>query len=663
MVSATTVTRTIGPHSIEAEISVLGAAIQDREALRKAGEILRPGDFYLDTHRNVFSACLDLFERNEPVDLVTLANELMRRKQLEEIIGPNGTAGTSALSALVDAVPTAANVAFHANIVRELVAKRQLLQVCLQTVERIRGNGTDAGDLTDLRQAIARLDGTQDQTAPPSLAWPTLDPAALYGLAGKIVRAVEPYSEADPAGILVHVLVPYGSMLGRGPHFRVAHTRHWTNLFAVCVGATASGGRKGESWSEPGNLCHRADETWRRRCVKHGGLSSGEGLIYHVRDATYRTEAVKQKGRPTGETETVLVDEGVADKRLLILESEFASVLKVGARDGNILSPILRQAWDGVDVLSPLIKTSPTTATGAHISLVGHITPTELLRLLTETETANGWANRFLWVCVRRSKELPEGPAAPDELMRPLAGQLTDAVNFARSVGEIKRDKQARDLWHAVYSDLSAARAGLVGAICGRAEAQTMRLAMLYALLDRSPTIRVEHLSAALALWRYAEASIKFIFSDKLGDPVADTILTALRERPEGMTRTEINDLFGGHRRREVITQAIDRLARAGLVRWEKTSTGGRPTERWYAVSACGKRGQSGKSGGHGGTYSASSAFSAPKGTVEPGPTIQLDHPGDELRPPPEGYDKGPQAGANVEEAPAEEEVWDLLSY
>src|SRR5271157_3273962 len=90
----------IPPQNIEAEISVLGAVLQDPQALLKAMEVLRPADFYKDAHRKIFSACTDLFERNEPVDLVTLANDLMRRKQLEEV------GGASALSSLVDQVPT-----------------------------------------------------------------------------------------------------------------------------------------------------------------------------------------------------------------------------------------------------------------------------------------------------------------------------------------------------------------------------------------------------------------------------------------------------------------------------------------------------------------------------------------------------------------------------
>ena len=88
-------------------------------------------------------------------------------------------------------------------------------------------------------------------------------------------------------------------------------------------------------------------------------------------------------------------------KRLAVAEGEFANVLKVMAREGNTLSPVLRSAWDYGNLRS-MTKNSEARATGAHISIIGHITKDELRRLLTETEQANGFGNRFLWLAVRR---------------------------------------------------------------------------------------------------------------------------------------------------------------------------------------------------------------------------------------------------------------------
>src|SRR5207247_3820982 len=108
------------------------------------------------------------------------------------------------------------------------------------------------------------------------------------------------------------------------------------------------------------------------------------------------------------EDQMVVTDQGVTDKRLLTYEPEFASTLKVAGRDGNTLSARIRLAFDLGDI-GTLTKNSPIKATNAHISLIGHVTKDELLRYLDSTEMANGFANRILWICVQRSKLLPEG--------------------------------------------------------------------------------------------------------------------------------------------------------------------------------------------------------------------------------------------------------------
>jgi hypothetical protein len=324
-----------------------------------------------------------------------------------------------------------------------------------------------------------------------------------------------------------------------------------------------------------------ADETWPDRIAS--GLTSGEGLIWQVRDPVERLEPVKEKGKITGYN-TVIADEGVADKRLLSFEGEFASVLQVLSREGNTLSAVIRNAWD-TGTLRTLTKNSPAVATGAHIAIIGHITKDELLRQLHRTEAGNGFANRFLWACVRRSKLLPEGGSLSDEALTALAGRVKEALAFARQIFELRRDQEARADWRAVYPALSEGRPGLLGAVTARGEAQVMRMALIYALLDQSSIIKGEHLRAALAVWEYCEASAEFIFGDRLGDPVADAILGALRQNPSGMTRTEIRDLFGRNYAAGRIDEALLTLANASRLVCRREETGGRPAERWFAVS------------------------------------------------------------------------------
>lgn len=432
-------------------------------------------------------------------------------------------------------------------------------------------------------------DGETEEWEMPATSWPDPPaPEAFYGLAGDIVRTIDPHTEADPIAILVQTLIAFGNVIGRAAHFVAEADKHYPNEFAVLVGSTAKG-RKGSSFGHVQRLFRLVNPEWEEKRVQFG-LSSGEGLIWAVRDPIEKTEPVyegKGRDRRVVGHETSIVDPGVEDKRLLVYEAEFASTLRVLQREGNTLSAIIRNAWDH-GRLQSLTKNSPAKATGAHISIIGHITKDELLRYLDTTEAGNGFGNRFLWLCVRRSKVLPEGGNLQDEDLYPLAERLRQAVEFAQSVGEMKRDEAARQLWWSVYPELSEGKPGLLGAMIARAEAHVMRLACLYALLDLSAVIREDHLRAALALWDYCERSARFIFGDALGDPMADEILRMLRDAyPEGLTRTEINNAFGRNKPAERIARSLNSLAANGLVYSQKAETEegkGRPRELWFAV-------------------------------------------------------------------------------
>ncbi|MGH7369562.1 MAG: replicative DNA helicase, partial [Candidatus Methylomirabilaceae bacterium] len=136
----------IPPHNLEAEMSVLGAILQSNEAFLKCLEFLRPEHFYRDAHRRIFAAAHGLFWRSEPVDLVTLTNELRRRGELEEV-------GSSAfLTSLVEAVATAANVSYHARIVRDKALLRQLVEVATAIV------GLGYADHEDAEQVLEQAE-------------------------------------------------------------------------------------------------------------------------------------------------------------------------------------------------------------------------------------------------------------------------------------------------------------------------------------------------------------------------------------------------------------------------------------------------------------------------------------------------------------------------
>jgi hypothetical protein len=400
--------------------------------------------------------------------------------------------------------------------------------------------------------------------APAPDAWPVLANAAYQGLAGEFVREVEPHTEADPISLLLQYLIFFGNAVGRGPHYMVESDRHCAHLNVVLVGQTGKA-RKGTSANRVLHIFRLADADWEADRVM-GGLSSGEGLIKEVRD-------------PDG------VDPGTDDKRLLILEPELAGALTAMRRPGNILSRVVREAWDGT-TLRTLVKNAPLRATGPHISIVGHITAEELRARLDSVSMANGLANRFLFACVRRARLLPNGGDLKEEVVQELARRTQEALVKARQILRVTMTEAADDAWARGYETLSADRPGLLGAILGRGEAQTIRLALAYALIDGSGQIDVEHLDAALAVWRYCEASAGQIFGGIIGDRVEAVLLSALRRAgPNGMTRTQIRDLLGRHHQKGEIDRALAMLHLAGTAaRVPSEANGGRPAELWMAI-------------------------------------------------------------------------------
>ena len=412
--------------------------------------------------------------------------------------------------------------------------------------------------------------------------WPAnLAKEAFYGLAGEIVELIAPQSESDPAALLSQFLVVFGNAAGRNPHSIVEADRHGVNAFLLIVGKTGKG-RKGTSLGHILRLFREADPNWFANNIK-SGLSSGEGLIYSVRDAIEIDNSARESGNSTRKVNSP--DMGIADKRLLLRESEFAGLLKIMSREGNTVSPVVRLAWDCGD-LQIVNKNSPIRASDAHISIIGHITGDELKRHLKDTEIANGFLNRFLLIGSQRSKLLPEGGAIPPAEFSRLAARLNECLANAAAIGLMVRCDEARELWRVEYSRLSADRAGLFGAVTSRAEAHVQRLSCIYALLDRSPVVEVHHLRAALAVWEYAENSAAFLFGRVLGDPIADELLRFIRETPNGVSQTAIRDHFARHNSKD-IHDKLHLLAGQGQISCEPSqSTGGRPAAIWRATKA-----------------------------------------------------------------------------
>jgi hypothetical protein len=394
--------------------------------------------------------------------------------------------------------------------------------------EALKKLGTEAARLAGLR--VVGSSGPSD--------WPSeMAPEAFVGPAGDFTRLLDPHTEADLAALLMNFLVAAGVLFGRDAWAKVEGREHYPAEFLLLVGQTGAG-RKGTASARSLSVMECVEDGFKHRVLS--GLSSGEGLIKGVKEG-----AVGADGQ----------------HRYLVMIPEFASLLNVMKREGNTMSAILREGWDG-NRLRVMTRKDPLDVDDVNLSVIAHVTPEELLNGLTATDRANGFGNRFLVCLVRRSKFLPEGGSDVD--LNGIVTRTNAAVQAAKGRGLVKRDDAARELWKDEYQRITRSRDGLRGALCGRAEAHVLRLSLIYALLDSSATIRPEHLQAALAVWDYCERSIEHIFGGATGDIEGDRIITALAGG--AMTMTDLRRIFNNHRDADWVLAKMGMLERAGKV-------------------------------------------------------------------------------------------------
>jgi hypothetical protein len=523
----------------------------------------------------------------------------------------------------------------------QLRAAGERLQLGVEEIERSIDQGLVEGErepyeLTD-RDAPTTPDPTKKGRSKPgdsfvrpyfAVSGTKPDPLgddAYHGLAGKLVRLIAPHSEAAAEALLIQLLTAIGNILGRAtPAIEIENAPHRGRLFSVIVGPTGKA-RKGTAWGRIKYVMRQVDPKWAEHRLRHGGLSSGEGLIQALRgpvpydledliralgqgdeegieemraDDTMSAllDAVEQLDKDAGvddflkaitDAEKEARDEAekrdpreLRDGRLLVLEAEFSRVLRVCKREHSITGAILRDLWDG-DQANVLTRQKPLAVSGAHLGIIAHITGAELRRELTDAELMNGFANRFLFVYVERSQLLPFGGQVPEQALVPLIDELAEVVAHEWGHETIILDSDAREIWPEQYARLNESRPGLYGSATDRGDTQVIRLALIYALLDRSRMIGIDHLRAALEVWRYCDDSARYLFGGRLGDRVAEFVLAELQASDQGyLDRIKIYDALQRRVTKREIDVALEHLEALGLIRRERIETGGRPKER-----------------------------------------------------------------------------------
>lgn len=376
------------------------------------------------------------------------------------------------------------------------------------------------------------------------------------GILGDITMAAAPTTEADPVGIYASLLAGTGAFIGPGPYVRIGNTRHPLLIWPLLLGRTGSG-RKGEATGTAEIFLRRAaPDTADRRTVS--GLSSGEGLIERIRDGD---------------------DPASQDKRLLVIEPEFTSVMARSRREGSTLAAVQRQAWDGRALT--VLNRQQLRASGSHVAIIGHITPQEFRLRLAEADMTGGTYNRYLPLFVERSRRLPIPEGVDENIVGRLSGRLYDGIDEAREVSAIQLAADAVKLWTGeLYDELTE------GDEEDRAEAEFTRRAAPYCLrvagllsaLDGRALIGADDLAAAAAVVRYSIASARYVLDRQARNPRLDRIRRAVDEAgAEGLARTEISGLFSRNLPKATLGELLAELVADEQYEETQKATRGRP--------------------------------------------------------------------------------------
>ncbi len=153
----------VPPQALEVEKSVLGAMMLDKEAVGISIENIDETIFYRDSHRNIFQAMVSLYDKNEPIDVITLSEELKKRNELEQV------GGTYYLTELAASVPSAANIEYHLNIIRDKSILRQLIVVCSSIIKSAYDESDNAEKILDI--AEGEVLGISQTTRQKSYEW------------------------------------------------------------------------------------------------------------------------------------------------------------------------------------------------------------------------------------------------------------------------------------------------------------------------------------------------------------------------------------------------------------------------------------------------------------------------------------------------------------
>ncbi|MFB7420793.1 DUF3987 domain-containing protein [Streptomyces sp. NPDC056210] len=378
----------------------------------------------------------------------------------------------------------------------------------------------------------------------PTKDRPVLSDKVKHGIMGKILDTVSPYTEADPAGIVATTLATYSCMIGTGRKIKGPITQP-INCWFILMGETGIG-RKGTADNVVASYMSGIDSYFWENC-RTPSLSSGEGLTYSVRDVKLSDNM--------GVGENYEMEEGLPNvesvKQMLVTSTEFAGVMSKS--QGGTLGPVLRDAWDGKNLA---IHTKDAYhSTEPHITVLGHVTPTEFGTKLKSHDMAGGTYNRFLPMFVEMPHELPwpERPDDYEEQLKDITDNLRNAFYFGTEEGTVTFGEEAKQFYVSViYPEYNDTRedSETMKQFTTRRLPYVMRVAATYALMNNRDVISREDLEAAKSVVDYSIESARYIEGN---------IVTV--KAPKGATKVPFEEDI------QLLKEALEQAGEEGLSR------------------------------------------------------------------------------------------------
>ena len=476
--------------SIDTEKAILGAILLDNSAFQQCD--LDASDFYLDSHRILFDTIKEMLAGNYPVDLVTLAQWMMDRGQLERI------GGAVYVASLTDGLPKVANIRHYVEIVKEKAAQRRRIQTgeaIIQTAEQ----GVSAAEFAATVRAMVPgpESGNGKGKNLPEKIYPTMPDAAWCETSRVYYDALKNSTSASEAYHLAVFIAAAGMILGRTCHCVVADVIY-PNFYIALVGR-AGKAKKGTAMNRGIELVNAAapEIPWL------SSVDSAEGFVDFLSRHQKQNETKDAPG--------------------LLCFSELRTLIEKAKKEGSTIVPKLAEAFDCNDKIEVGTRHNPLRANRPMVSIFGGASPTWLDKL-TMSDLEGGLGSRFLWIPSNPRKPYSDPPPKDQRKWNTVVKTLAEArkyweekrtagksteFTFTPAAKEIWTDWFDNRLWNLLCAD------PLIEVMGERMDMHCRKIAMVYSAIERSePLIDVIHLKRAIVFTEFLIESLYGIFSD-----------------------------------------------------------------------------------------------------------------------------------------------------